>query len=169
MRSNQKASDLKALSCLAVPCAMAGVAAYSFVLENRILYWVGTILLSFIFAQTFILLHECGHMNYFKSKAANKFFGNMFGLLTGIPFFTWRQMHNLHHRWTGWRDLDPTTEKTAKSVVAKRWRPMVLATMSPSGLMRETGWSRSTAKICGRIIWSNAGLAGPSVRMMKLR
>ncbi len=116
MTSNKKASDLRALSFLAVPLALVGVASYFFLLESRIFYWIGTILLSFFFAQTFILLHECGHLSYFKSKAANRFFGNIFGLLTGIPFFTWQRMHSLHHRWTGWRDLDPTTEKTVKPV-----------------------------------------------------
>lgn len=119
MNPGLNANNPKALSFLSVPLALVGVAVYFFVLENPILYWVGTILLSFFFAQTFILLHECGHLNYFKSKAANRFFGNIFGLLTGIPFFTWQRMHSLHHRWTGWRDLDPTTEKTVKPVEAK--------------------------------------------------
>ena len=87
---------------------------YLFVLGGPIYYWIATFLLSVFFAQTFILLHECGHLNYFNGRITNKVFGQLFGLLSGIPFYTWRHMHNLHHRWTGWRDLDPTTEKTVK-------------------------------------------------------
>src|SRR5690606_39075176 len=42
----------------------------------------------------------------------------------------WKSIHELHHKWTGWRDLDPTTEKTfdrgfspiAKKVVDFCWR-----------------------------------------------
>lgn len=119
MNPGLNANNLKALAFLSVPLALVGVAVYFFVLENPILYRIGTIPLSFFFAQTFILLHECGHLNFFKSKAGNRFFGNIFGLLTGIPFFTWQRMHSLHHRWTGWRDLDPTTEKTVKPIEAK--------------------------------------------------
>jgi fatty acid desaturase len=92
-----------------------------------VLYWFGTLLLSFFFVQTFILLHECGHLNYFANKTANKIFGHVFGFLTGIPFFTWRHIHNLHHRWTGWRDLDPTTEKTVKLGDSKLLRFVVNA------------------------------------------
>ena len=71
-------------------------------------------LLSVFFTQCFILLHECGHLHFFKGQQLNRILGHVFGLLSGIPFYTWMNMHNLHHKWTGWRDLDPTTEKTIK-------------------------------------------------------
>ncbi len=71
-------------------------------------------LLSVFFTQCFILLHECGHLHFFKGQQLNRIFGHVFGLLSGIPFYTWMHMHNLHHKWTGWRDLDPTTEKTIR-------------------------------------------------------
>ena len=114
MKPKLNANNLKALSFLAGPLILLVSAAFLYTLDSRISYLLGTILLSVFFTQTFILLHECGHMNYFESKATNKIFGHVFGLLSGIPFYTWRHMHNLHHRWTGWRDLDPTTEKTVK-------------------------------------------------------
>jgi fatty acid desaturase len=114
MNPKLKANNLKALCYLASPLILVVSAAFAFKLNGRISYLFGTILLSVFFAQTFILLHECGHLNYFRNKALNHIFGHLFGLLSGIPFYTWRHMHNLHHRWTGWRDLDPTTEKTVK-------------------------------------------------------
>ena len=112
MKPKLNSNNLKALSYLAGPLILLASTAFLYTLNSRISYLFGTILLSVFFTQTFILLHECGHLNYFKNKATNKFFGHVFGLLSGIPFYTWRHMHNLHHRWTGWRDLDPTTEKT---------------------------------------------------------
>lgn len=114
MDQDLKANNFKAFSYLAVPLALVGTSAYLFALGDPIYYWIATFLLSVFFAQTFILLHECGHLNYFNGRITNKVFGQLFGLLSGIPFYTWRHMHNLHHRWTGWRDLDPTTEKTVK-------------------------------------------------------
>ncbi len=78
---------------------------------------------SLFFTQTFILLHECGHLNFFKGKRLNFFGGYIFGLLSFIPFSSWVHMHNLHHRWTGWRDKDPTTERTVgpPKMVALQW------------------------------------------------
>lgn len=74
--------------------------------------WLTVLCWSFFFTQTFILLHECGHLNFFKGKRLNFFGGYIFGFLSFIPFLSWMHMHNLHHRWTGWRDKDPTTERT---------------------------------------------------------
>lgn len=114
MKPNLKANSLRAFSYLASPLILLVSTSFLYTLNGRISYLLGTILLSVFFTQTFILLHECGHLNYFENKTTNKIFGHVFGLLSGIPFYTWQHMHNLHHRWTGWRDLDPTTEKTVK-------------------------------------------------------
>jgi omega-6 fatty acid desaturase (delta-12 desaturase) len=119
MKPTLNSNNLKALAYLAGPLILLASAAFLYTLNGRISYLLGTTLLSFFFTQTFILLHECGHLNYFGNKATNKIFGHVFGLLSGIPFYTWRHMHNLHHRWTGWRDLDPTTEKTVKPAESK--------------------------------------------------
>jgi omega-6 fatty acid desaturase (delta-12 desaturase) len=112
--STFKASDKKAFSHLAIPLFIASLGCYLSGQENIVIYFTGQLALSFFFAQTFILLHECGHMNFFNSRVLNLVFGNIFGFLTIIPFYSWQQMHNLHHRWTGWRDKDPTTEKTVE-------------------------------------------------------
>ncbi|WP_242206512.1 fatty acid desaturase family protein [Aestuariivivens insulae] len=78
------------------------------------LYWIGQVILSFFFLQTFILLHECAHLSFFKTRFFNIVMGHLFGFLSMIPYYSWQQMHNQHHRWTGWRDKDPTTETTTK-------------------------------------------------------
>ncbi len=112
--SDYRANNLQAFLSLILPF---GIAALGFVLSFSSMisiFIIGQILLSFFFLQTFILLHECAHMNFFRTKSLNVIFGNLFGLLTMIPFYTWQHMHNLHHKWTGWRDKDPTTEKTVE-------------------------------------------------------
>lgn len=76
------------------------------------LYILGQISLSIFFFQCFILLHETGHYSYFKSSLLNRIAGNIFALLAFIPFTSWVAIHNLHHKWTGYRDKDPTTEGT---------------------------------------------------------
>jgi len=87
--------------------------------NDGIIYWFGQLLLSLFFLQTFILLHECAHLSFFKSHRLNKIMGHVFGFLSVIPFYSWQQMHNLHHRWTGWRDKDPTTETTVAPSASK--------------------------------------------------
>jgi fatty acid desaturase len=112
--STYKANDFHAFIMLIIPFLIAGIGCYLSFSETLWLYITGQLLLSFFFLQTFILLHECGHLNFFKSKIFNVVFGNVFGFLTMIPYYSWQHMHNLHHRWTGWRDKDPTTEKTVE-------------------------------------------------------
>lgn len=112
--ASYKASNLRAFMGLILPICILTGAVFLIIEESTLLYLLGELLLSFFFFQTFILLHECGHMNYFKSRNLNSVFGHFFGFLTMIPYFTWKHMHFLHHRWTGWRDKDPTTEKTVE-------------------------------------------------------
>ena len=128
-----KASNSRALLSLLLPFAI-GVGGVLCVLQESIAVQVlGHVLLSIFFLQTFILLHECGHLNFFSSRWANVWVGRLMGLLTLIPFYTWKEMHNLHHRWTGWRDLDPTTSgtvgpgasKTKNAIVNICWKLFV--------------------------------------------
>lgn len=128
-----KASNSRALLSLLLPFVI-GVGGVICVLQEMIAVQVlGHLMLSIFFLQTFILLHECGHLNFFSSRWANVWVGRLMGLLTLIPFYTWKEMHNLHHRWTGWRDLDPTTSgtvgpgasKTKNAIVNICWKLFV--------------------------------------------
>ena len=110
--TDYKASNGNAFLSLIIPGALAVGGTLLALSENTVSYWFGQLFLSFFFLQTFILLHECAHLNFFSSRWLNNLFGHVFGLLSMIPYYTWQHMHNLHHRWTGWRDKDPTTEKT---------------------------------------------------------
>lgn len=70
--------------------------------------------------QWFVLLHECGHRTLFRSATANRVVGHLAGFFSTIPFTSWRSVHNLHHKWAGWQDLDPTTQ----SLVPRELKPM---------------------------------------------
>ena len=85
----------------------------------------GQIVLSVFFLQSFILLHEVGHFSFFKSKKLNTCFGHLFGFVSFIPFTSWVDIHNLHHKWTGWRDKDPTTSGTVNPKHGKITRSIV--------------------------------------------
>lgn len=77
-----------------------------------VVWLVGQILLAFAILQWFILLHDFGHNVFFKSHAANWFWGHVASVFCLVPFTPWKYIHAQHHVWTGWQDKDPTMEST---------------------------------------------------------
>lgn len=112
-KTKYKPSNSKAVLFLIVPAILLSSGVYlSYFPKWSFAYFSGQILLGIFFFQCFILLHETGHYSYFRNRYANIFFGNIFAFLSFIPFISWINIHNLHHKWTGYRDKDPTTEGT---------------------------------------------------------
>jgi acyl-lipid omega-6 desaturase (Delta-12 desaturase) len=76
---------------------------------NIAMWMAGQLLLAVGFLQWFVLLHEAGHNNLFRTKRLNRLAGWIAGFMALIPFGCWKLVHGMHHRWTGWQDLDMTT------------------------------------------------------------
>ena len=121
-----RASNLRAFAYLVTPCLLAcfGIFLSSYGLWSPA-YFAGQILLGVFFFQCFILLHETGHFSYFNSRSINKLFGHVFGFFSFIPLTSWIEIHNLHHKWTGFRDKDPTTEGTVSPAFGAATRLLV--------------------------------------------
>src|SRR5690349_20760943 len=49
----------------------------------------------------FIILHDCGHGSFFKSRRANDVVGFIAGVLTFTPYYHWRWEHAIHHASSG--------------------------------------------------------------------
>jgi omega-6 fatty acid desaturase (delta-12 desaturase) len=108
-----KPSDKRAFSLLIVPLCLIFTGAYaSFYSFWSWQYLLSQIVLGLFFFQCFILLHETGHFSFFKSRLLNRSLGHICAFISFIPFESWVGIHNLHHKWTGYRDKDPTTEGT---------------------------------------------------------
>lgn len=75
------------------------------------LWLLGQFIWAFAFLQWFAILHEAGHKSLFASSVANRLVGHIAGGMAIIPFFTWKLIHTRHHHWTGWQDLDTTTQQ----------------------------------------------------------
>ena len=73
-------------------------------------YWwlLGQMTLSIVMVQWFFLLHDFGHGSYFKSKKLNDVFGLLASVFSLLPYYPWKLVHHAHHKWTGWREFDPT-------------------------------------------------------------
>lgn len=80
-------------------------------LQSSWLWWViGQLLLAIIMIQWFAILHEAGHKTLFRHQRLNKWTAYLAGFCAIIPGDCWRIVHAKHHYWTGWQDLDLTTQ-----------------------------------------------------------
>lgn len=117
-------SNLTAASLLVLPAILGSCFLVSLT-QSGIVYWLGQFVGAVFFMQAFILLHEFGHRSMFTNNKVNTFFGHFFSFLVFIPYYNWREIHNLHHKWTGYRDLDPTTEKTFADRLNKKQEALI--------------------------------------------
>jgi len=94
------------------------------------MWLVGQLLLALMLVQWFVILHECGHDTLFRTRRYHAFAGRVAAAFALIPYHSWTRVHGRHHKWTGWQDLDPTTESlvprslgwTERAVVNGCWR-----------------------------------------------
>lgn len=59
------------------------------------------VLMSLFVLRAFVLMHECGHGSLFRSGRLNRFFGFVFGVVTGMPQLVWSAHHQFHHSTNG--------------------------------------------------------------------
>ena len=126
LRPTDAAGTTVALSCIAIT-------ASGITLSLSPHWWIwatGQLLLALSLIQWFALLHECGHETLFQTKRLHAPLGHLAGLFALIPFRNWKSVHRRHHKWTGWQDLDPTTEalvprelgRVERAIVNVAWR-----------------------------------------------
>ena len=51
--------------------------------------------------RTFIIMHDCGHGSFFKTKKANDIWGYISGVLVFTPYRKWTKEHAIHHGTSG--------------------------------------------------------------------
>jgi len=91
-------------------------------LNSHMPLWVlGQMILTCTMWAWFSVLHSCGHRAYFKQQKMNSIVGHLASLITFVPFFSWKHHHNLHHRWTGWKELDPSSNETPDEPLPVKW------------------------------------------------
>jgi omega-6 fatty acid desaturase (delta-12 desaturase) len=85
----------------AIPFVVFWIAAY---LALDVGYWL-TLLLAIPAAgfvlRLFLIQHDCGHLAFFKTRAANDWVGRVLGVFTMTPYEVWRRSHATHHATSG--------------------------------------------------------------------
>ena len=78
--------------------------------DHTWIWLTGQLGLAIAMIQWFAILHEAGHKTLFRTRWLNRWSTYAAGFLACIPGDCWRLVHAKHHYWTGWQDLDMTTE-----------------------------------------------------------
>ncbi|MEQ1723744.1 MAG: fatty acid desaturase, partial [Pseudobdellovibrio sp.] len=99
----------------------------------------------FFHARMFIVMHDCGHYSFFKSRKLNNLFGHITGFFYYTPFYMWRELHNKHHTnqgnldkrgqsldvWTLTKAEYESAPKTKRLLYNLYRNPMVLLFIAP--------------------------------------
>lgn len=75
--------------------------------HSVILCILSQLVLAIVFLHAFLWVHECGHNSLSSNKKINALIGHIFGVFCFMPFYTWKFIHEEHHKWTGHIDNDP--------------------------------------------------------------
>jgi omega-6 fatty acid desaturase (delta-12 desaturase) len=89
------------------------------------LWLCGQALLAVMLVQWFVILHECGHETLFRTRRWHATAGRIAAAFSLIPYHSWTRVHGRHHKWTGWQDLDPTTESLVPRPLGRAERLLV--------------------------------------------
>lgn len=131
-------------------------------------WFIGQIILGISFWRSFAILHSCGHDAFFNVTWLNTFTGYFQSLFCYIPYYSWKYIHQDHHVWTGWQDLDPTTKNLDKKpnditlkildFCWKFWIPIISLHYILSVFFRPNSPSlkhpqRSRLRIISSIVW----------------
>lgn len=84
-------------------------AAIALSLSSSWVVWgIGQAILLMSFWRWFGILHTAAHSACFKTSKWNVFIGYIASVFCFLPFESWKRSHLEHHRWTGWRERDPS-------------------------------------------------------------
>ncbi|GAB4009778.1 MAG: fatty acid desaturase DesE [Bdellovibrio sp.] len=56
---------------------------------------------SFFFVRAFIIMHDCGHGTFFKTRKMRDFVGTILGVINFTPYHQWTKEHATHHNTSG--------------------------------------------------------------------
>ena len=120
--SHLRASDGAALLIVFSAAAPTVAGVLLSIQDSWWLWAIGQVLFGFAMVQWFALLHECGHETLFRTKWLNAPVGRTAAFFSLIPFQVWKRVHARHHKWTGWQDVDPTTQSLVPRPLGKAER-----------------------------------------------
>lgn len=96
---------------------LASMAGLLYSLAHGQWYMVALVLPAAAFlVRLFVIQHDCGHGSFFKSRRANDSLGLVLGILTLMPYWSWRRAHTVHHATSGNLERRGTGDVTTLTV-----------------------------------------------------
>jgi omega-6 fatty acid desaturase (delta-12 desaturase) len=156
-------------------------AAWCLALWGLLVSWwltaFAVLLMSVFTLRCFVLMHECGHYSVFKTPRFNRFFGSLFGVLTGTPQPVWSLGHIYHHAHNGnWdRYRGPLNTKSVDEYAAMspwgqcRYRIATAISVSPIGglnyLLYEprSTWFKGSVRMLVHVVRAKRAEPGASI------
>jgi omega-6 fatty acid desaturase (delta-12 desaturase) len=123
--SHLRPADAKGLRVVALALAVTAAGVWLSVSGGWLRWAAGQILLAGSLVHWFVILHECGHDTLFRTRRLHQLTGHLAAFFSLIPFHCWTRVHGRHHKWTGWQDLDPTTESLVPRPLSGAERALV--------------------------------------------
>lgn len=78
-------------------------------LSNIWYFWFcGQLFFALNMLQWFFVLHDLAHQSLFRNSTVNAILGHIASIFCILPYYPWLHIHNAHHKWTGWKEFDPT-------------------------------------------------------------
>ncbi len=109
--------------CTTLIPLVAGIVLMAFAI--KVSYWLVLLLAvptGGLLIRTFIMMHDCGHGSFFRSRRWNDVVGFITGVLTFTPYVQWRREHAIHHATSGnldKRGYGDVTTLTVKEYLAQ--------------------------------------------------
>ncbi|TKC98050.1 fatty acid desaturase family protein [Polyangium fumosum] len=118
---------------VAVSLTAAGIGLSS--CASWVAWFIGQLVFAVSFVKWFSLLHEAGHHTLFATRGLNTVAGHLASVISVLPYASWKAIHRMHHKWTGFQDKDPTTsslvprplgafERAAINIAWRAWIPL---------------------------------------------
>ncbi|MBA2602500.1 MAG: fatty acid desaturase [Acidobacteria bacterium] len=118
-------TDAAGLRVVALALGGTAVGVALSLTDGWTLWLAGQALLALVLVQWFVILHECGHDTLFRTRRYHPLAGRLAAFFSLIPYHAWIRVHGRHHKWTGWQDLDPTTESLVPRPLGRAERTLV--------------------------------------------
>ena len=103
----QRPSLWRSVMQLSVTLLALGATFVAMHFAIRLSYWLAlalSVVAAAFLVRTFIIMHDCGHGSFFRSRRANDLVGFVTGALTLTPYAQWAQDHEMHRAQTGSKD-----------------------------------------------------------------
>jgi fatty acid desaturase len=117
-----RASNVYGLKELMVNIILSTSAFYLSLSSSYFFWFVGQVLLLVCLWRWFAILHTSAHNAFFKSPKLNVFAGHLASIFCLLPFESWKKSHLDHHRWTGWREKDPSLSLPSVNEISPRFK-----------------------------------------------